>query len=257
MRRIIGVVLFVLSALAVLPGLLSAQKPESQMFVIVDCTVKPSMETTFWETAKEEVAYYGKNGYAFSWRAYAGEDGHYYFVYPIKDLAEIAELMKASKEIMSKDAAGYQALSAKYAGTYESSRSMVFTFRPELSIIPENPYDPADEKNFVCLDIWSFEPEKEAEAEAYTKEMIALTKKKGVRDTWYCLTGGLGTDQPVYVMVGPDKTHMEFLKHNADMWKLMGDDINVSYKKSLSICRKRESRNLWYQAELSYSPVKK
>lgn len=257
MRKVVGIMSVVLAALAVLPGLLSAQKPESRMFAIVDCTVKPSMEAKFWETAKEEVAYHAKNGFPFAWQTYAGEDGHYYFVYPIKGLADIEDLMKASKELRAKDAAGYQALSAKYVGTYESSKAMVFTFRPELSFLPENPYYPVDEMKFICLDIWSFEPEKEAEAEKYLQEMIVLTKKKGIRDAWYCLAGGLGTDQPVYVMAGPDKDHVEFLKHNADMWKLMGDEVNAPYNKSLSVCRKRESRNLWFQAELSYTPIRK
>jgi hypothetical protein len=257
MRRFACVVFLALAALAVLPGILSAQKPESRMFLIVDCTVKPSMETKFWETAKEEVAYYGKNGYPHAWKAYVGDDGHYYFVYPVKGLADIDEVTKASREIQAKDVAGYKALSAKYTGAYESYKIMTFTFRPELSFLPENPYYPPADMNFLCLDIWSFDTEKEAEAEEYLKEIIALTKKKGVRDTWYCLVGGLGTDQPVYVMAGPDKDNTEFLKHNADMWKLMGGDVDVPYNKSLSICRKRETRRLWYQAELSYTPVKK
>jgi hypothetical protein len=257
MRKSVCVVFLALAALAVLPGILSAQKPESQMFLIVDCTVKPSMETKFWDTAKEEVAFYGKNGYPYAWKVYAAEGGHYYIVYPIKGLADIDEVMKASRVIMAKDAAGYQALSAKYTGTYESYKVMTFTFRPELSMIPENPYYAPAETNFICLDIWSGEPEKEAEFESILKEMMALTKKKGVRDTWYCLAGGLGTDQPVYVMASPDKDETEFIKHNADMWKLLGDEITPLYQKGLSLCRKRETRRLWYQAELSYTPAKK
>jgi hypothetical protein len=257
MKRVMGVVFLALAALSILPGPLSAQKPEGQVFLVVDCTVKPSMEAKFWEAAKDEVAFYARNGFTYAWKAYAGEDGHYYFLHPVKDLADIGDLMKQSGEVGAKDAAGYQALTTKFTGTYESYKMMVFTLRPELSFLPENPYYPAEEMNFICLDIWSFEPEKEAEAEGYLKEMIALTKKKGIRDTWYFLAGGLGTDQPVYVMAGPDKSHVEFLNHNADMWKLMGDEVNVPYNKSLSICRKRESRNLWYQAELSYTPVKK
>ncbi len=90
-------------------------------------------------------------------------------VYPVQGLADIDEVMKASREIMAKDAAGYQALSAKYTGTYESYKVMTFTFRPDLSMIPENPYYAPAETNFICLDIWSGEPEKEAEFENISK----------------------------------------------------------------------------------------
>lgn len=257
MKKVVRIMLFAVAALAVLPGLRSAQEPESRMFVIVDCTVKPSMETAFWKTAKEEVAYHAKNGFSHAWKAYAGEDGHYYFVYPIKGFAGIEELMKASKELRSKDAAGYQALSEKYAGTYESSKAMVFTFRPELSFLSENPYYPPEKMNYMSLDIWFIQPEKEGEAEGYLKDLVALNKKKGIRDIWYSLVGGLGTNQPVYVYAGPDKDQLEFIKHNPEMWKMLGDEADVVFNKLLSLCRKRESRNLWYQAELSYSPIKK
>jgi hypothetical protein len=257
MRRSVMVVVLGLAALAVLPGLLSAEKPESQMYLVVDCAVKPSTEARFWDAAKDEVAYYARNGYPYAWRTYAGEDGHYYFIYPVKDLADVGAAYAASAEVITKDAAGHEALSAKYAGTYESYRMMILTFSPELSIIPANPYYRPAPMDFIWLDIWSIDPEKEEEAEKNWKELVALANKKGVRDTWNCLIGGLGTDAPVYVFAGPEKNEIESLEHNEEMWKLLGDDADAPYDKGLSVCRKRESRHLWYQAELSYAPVKK
>jgi hypothetical protein len=256
MKKRVCVFVWVVGLLIVLPGIVSAQKPKVQMYLVEECLVKPSTEARFWEAMKDEVAFYAKNKFPYPWKTYAGENGFAYFVIPVKDLADIDIFYKADAEIMSKDAAGYQAVMARYAGTYESFKTMVFEFQPELSMIPENPYFPPGEMNFVCLDIWAYEPGKEAEVEKNTRELMAITKKKGIRDTWYCLVGGIGTDQPVYVMAGQDKDETEFIKHNAEMWKLIGADISELYKKSLALLRKRETRRLWYQPELSYTPEK-
>jgi len=221
---------------------------------VEECLVKPSMEARFWEAVKEELAFYAKNNFPYPWKTYAAEDGLAYFVYPLKDLADIEKLDKAEAEVTSKD--GFQAIMAKFEGTFEYYKFMTFDLKPELSMIPENPYFPPKEMNFLCLDIWTLDPGKAAEAEKNFREMTPMIKKKGVRDTIYCLDGGLGTEKPVYVYAGLDKDETEFIKHNAEMWKLAGTDISELYKKCVSMLRKRETRRLWYQAELSYTPIK-
>jgi hypothetical protein len=256
MKKRVRVFVWVVGLLIVLPGIVSAQKPKAQMYLVEECLVRPSAAARFWEALKEEVAFYAKNKFPYPWKTYAEENGRAYFVIPVKDLADIDNYFKADAEIVSKDASEYQAVMAKFAGTFESFKTMVFNLQPEFSMIPENPYYPPGEMNFICLDIWSMEPGKEAEAEKNIQETMAIVKKRGVRDTWYCLVGGLGTEQPVYVDVGPDKDETEFIKHNAEMWKLMGADISELYKKSLSMLRKRETRRLWHQPELSYTPIK-
>jgi len=156
--------------------------------------------------------------------------------------------------LAAKDTGAFKALSGKFSGTYEYTRDAIYTYRSDLSYIPADPYYPPAEMRFIRLDIWFVEPEKEAEAEQARTELHALAKAKGVRDISFCMVGSMGTEQPMYIFATPDKDEPEFLKHDAEMWKLVGDDAAATYRRVLPQIRRRESRRLWYDEELSYVP---
>ncbi len=237
-------------------GLVFAQEAKSQMYLVFDCSVKPSADAKLYDALKEMAAFYAKHEFPYSWSVYAMDDYHYNYLIPIDGYADIEKFFKIDADIMTKAAAEYQALMEKFEDTYDSYEFEVYTLRPDLSTVPANPYYQPEEMNFVALDIWSFVPGKEQEAEELCKKMMALCQKKGVRDSWYCYAGSLGVEQPVYIFAGPDKEEAEFVKHNAEMWKLLGKDVTDVYNKLLAICRKRVGNKGWYQPELSYSPKK-
>jgi hypothetical protein len=237
-------------------GLASAQEAKSQMYLVYDCVTKPSTDAKLYEALKEMAAFYSKQAFPYSWDVYATGDYHYQYLIPVGGFADIEKFFKTDEAIMTKAAAEYQTLMDKFKDTYESYEFQVYTYRPDLSHIAANPYYKPEEMKFVALDVWSFIPGKEQEAETLCQEMMALCQKKGVRDSWYCYAGTLGVEQPVYVFAGPDKDEGEFIMHNAEMWKLLGKDIDDIFNKLIAICRKREYRRGWYQPELSYTPKK-
>jgi hypothetical protein len=235
-----------------------AEQAKSQMYLVFECTVKPSLEAKFYDAAKEEVAFYSKHNFPYSWEVYASDDSHYYWLVPVADYADVGNCFKALADAEAKGASEYQALIGKFGESYEFERSAVYTFTPEFSIIPEKPRFKPAETNFVFLDIWYFMPGKEQELTKLNSEWRALREKfkNKIRDTWYCWVGGLGTDQPVHVYIGPDKDPSEFFKHNAEMWKIMGKEASDLQAKMLTYLRKREGRMVWLQPELSYTPKK-
>jgi hypothetical protein len=235
-------------------GLASAQEGKSQMYLVYDFLVKPSADAKLHEALKETTAFYAKHAFPFSWSVYATEDYHYYYLIPIAGYADIEKFFKTDEEVMTKAPAEYQALMEKFVDTFDAYEFQVYTYRPDLSYISANPYYKSEEMGFVELDIWSFVSGKEREAENLCKELFALCKKKNVRDSWHCMAGTLGVERPVYTFVCHDKNEGEFVKHNEEMWKLMGKDADVVFSKLLAICRKRESKREWYQPDLSYSP---
>jgi hypothetical protein len=237
-------------------GLASSQQAKSQMYLVYDCVYKPSGEAKYFGAAKAMVAFYTKYAFPYSWNVYVTDDYHSYLRIPVADFADIEKFFKADEEIMSKQAAEYQTLVDMFTGTYDSAEFQVYVSLPGLSHVPANPYYKPEEMNFIGFDIWSFFPGKEQEAEKLTKEIIAIFEKKGVRDSWYCYFGLMGVEQPTYLMAGTDKDEGEFIKHNAEMWKLLGKDVDDIYNKLMSICRKREYKRGWYQPELSYHPKK-
>lgn len=237
-------------------GPASAQEAKSQMYLVMDCSVKPSADARLYEALKEMAAFYAKHEFPYSWNVYAMDDYHYNYLIPIAGYADIEKFFQIDAEVMAKVADEYEALMEKFKDTYDSYEFQVYTLRLDLSNVPANPYYKEEEMNFVALDIWSFVPGKEQEAEKLSKEIMALCQKKGVRDSWYCYAGSLGVEQPVYIFAGPDKDEGEFIKHNREMWKLLGDEVTDIYNKLLAICRKRVGNKGWYQPELSYSPKK-
>jgi hypothetical protein len=234
-------------------GLASAQEAKSQMYLVYDCVAKPSTEAKLYDALKAMTAFYAEHAFPFPWSVYATGDYHFYYLFPITGYADIEKFFKTDEEVMTKAAAEYQVLMEKFKDTNDSYEFQVYTFRPDLSIMPAKPYYKPEEMNFVALDIWSFVSGKEQEAEKLTKEFQAIAQKKNVRDTWYCYAGSLGVEQPVYIFAGPDKDEGGFLKHNAEMWKLLGKDLTDVYNKMIALCRKREYKRAWYQPELSYS----
>jgi hypothetical protein len=249
-----------LLVLAVLLGLCVGQAPaqekKSQMYLVEEVLVKPSADAAFYELEKEAVALCQKQKWPYAWTCYAADDYRYYFVIPIANLAEVDSYYKAAAEFFAKNGAEFKPLLDKFSDLAEYDRYFILTYNPELSMIPEKPRYKPGETDFFSIDIWYIKPGKEMEVEkTLFSEFMTLAKKKGVKDTWYCLVGGLGTEQPVYYMAGPD-TLVEFFKHNAEMWKLLGKDAGDMQKKMLSFCRKRESAMAWYTPELSYTPQK-
>lgn len=237
-------------------GLASAQQAKSQMYLVYDCIVRPSADAKLYDALKEMTAFCTKHAFPYSWSVYATDDYHYYYLIPIDGYADIEKYFKTEEQTMSNAAVEYQALMEKFKDTNESYEFQVYTDRPDLSYISAHPYYKSEEMGFVELDIWSFVPGKEREAENLCKEFFALCNKKNIRDTWYCMAGTLGVEQPVYAFVCHDKNEGEFIKHNAEMWKLLGKDVDDIWNRLLAICRKRESKREWYQPELSYSPKK-
>lgn len=233
----------------------SAQETKSQMYLVEECLVKPSADAAFYELEKEAIALFQKLRWPLGWKCYASDDSRYYFVMPMANLAEVETYFKAVAEVFAKNSAEFKPLLDKFSELGEYDRYFILNFAPELSLIPEKPRFKPGETDFFFFDIWYIKPGKETEFEKTQREGIPVAKKKGVKDSWLCFVGGLGTEQPVYYFAGPD-TLVDFYKHNAEMWKLMGKEAGEMQQKMLLLCRKRESAMAWYMPELSFTPQK-
>jgi hypothetical protein len=255
MKAKVSGLLVVVVLLGILVAGAPAQEKQSQMYLVEECLVKPSADAAFYGLEKDFIAICQKLKWPMAWKCYASDDYRYYFVMPMANLAEVESYFKAGAEFFAKNSAEIKPVLDKFSELGEYDRYFILNFAPELSLIPEKPRFKPDETGFFYFDIWYIKPGKEAEFEKAQREGIPDAKKKGVKDTWLCFVGGLGTEQPVYYMAGPD-TIVDFYKHNEEMWKLMGKEASEMQQKALLLCRKRESAMAWYQSELSYTPQK-
>lgn len=239
--------------LGLIAGTASAQEKKSQMYLVEEVLVKPSADAAFYDLQKENVAMCQKHKWGTPWTCYAADDNRYFFVMPIASLADVDNYYREAGEFFAKNGAEFKPLLDKFSQLAEYDRYFILTYRPEFSLIPEKPRFKPGETDFLFFDIWYIIPGKEMEVETIlSADFMALAKNKEVRDSWYCLVGGLGTEQPVYYMAASD-TLVDFFKHNAEMWKLLGKEAGDMQKKMLTYCRKRDSLMVWYTPELSYT----
>jgi len=255
-KILIFLMVTILFGLCALTNLAQAQEQKAQLYLVADVIVKPSEVSQFVKAVKEEVAFYSKYKYTYSWNVYSSVDNHYYFVMPVNDFSDIDNFYKAGGEVADKAAEEYQAMGNLFKGTYEYMRFSVSTFRPDLSIIAENPKSAEGETNFLCWDFHYVKPGMENEYEELLQEFKALSKKKGIIQSWSAMVGGLGNDQPVYVMIARAKNAVDFYSDNAKMWGSLGEEGSALYQKFMKILRKRETKTGWYRPELSYTPEK-
>jgi hypothetical protein len=252
--KLLGLFVLVL-LLGIFVGPAPAQEKKSQMYLVEEILVKPSVDAAFMDLEKEAIALCQKLKWPYPWTCYAADDYRYFFLTPVANLAEVDSYYKAAAEFFAKSGADFKPLMDRFSELVEYDRYFILTYSPEFSLIPEKPRFKPGETDFFFFDIWYIKPGKEAESEKLNKEFMALVRARGVQDTWYCFVGGLGTEQPVYYMAGPD-TLVDFFKHNAEMWKLLGKEAGELQKKMLALCRRRESAMVWYTPELSYTPQK-
>ncbi len=235
---------------------LSAQPAQTYMGLMTDIKVKPSMIGQFREALKAWVAFYGAHNGQYGWAAQLSDDYHCLLVSQFAEYADIGKMFSEDEAFSAKFAAESKALNDKLTASYEGFTSYIVTFRPDLSIYPENPREGEGNPTFFTFDIWYIIPGQEQEFEKLSKEMVALCKAKKVAEGWKCMVGGIGADQPVYIWRNLDKGPAEFWTHNAEMWNTLGKEVTPIYEKMEKMLRKRESKTYWFDAELSYMPKK-
>jgi hypothetical protein len=254
MKRIAIAVCVVVLVFSVASIAQTPAKPEkSQMCLIRDVTLRPSMAAQFTDAVKAYKEFCVKHKSQSSWDLYMSDDYHCFIIYPVAGFAEVENLYREEETFSTTFSTEFQAVSNKFKGTFDSSRDFIATYEPDLSFIPEKPRGEGD---FVCVDYWYILPGYEQEFVSLCKEFWAIARTKKIVDCWYFLAGGLGSDQPVYMFVNHEKGPAEFWSHNADMWNSLGKDASELQAKMIKLLRKREATFEWYQAELSYSPKK-
>lgn len=235
-----------------------AEEHKSQLYLFEDVVVKPSMVSIHEAAIKEMVAFSSKYNFPYPWYAFKADDLHYYYVFPMKNLAEIDNMFKAWDEVKKKvPEEQLQAMLKNYWSTYEYSRWGMFRYRPDISYIPENPRLKVEEGDFIFVEFNYIQPGKKKEYEDVLQEWLVLFKKKNLAEGVYVLEGDIGTDMPIYIYILSGKNYADFFNHFSEMWELLGEEANALFKRERSNHRKYEYKTGWFRPNLSYIPKEK
>jgi hypothetical protein len=245
--------------MGLLPLALNGQEPEKryQMILVVDEVVKPSMKAEYHEAGKKWIAFLKKHEFPYSVGTFWMRDNHVYWGIPIQNYGEIDTMMAATNEIIEEFPDEYKAVMEAFKGTYDTSRTCVYTLDYKYSMLAKGEEGESEEENFIYFDIYYFEPGTEFEINKLWDEWAAFIADKEIFQNWAFYWGTMGTDNPMILMAATAKDQREFSEENAKMWSAYGEPASKMRQQMMKFVTKQEQKRGWYQKELSYAPVKK
>ncbi len=237
-----------------LTTLAQAEEQEAQLFIFWDVVVKPSKVVEFEKAVKEENALYSKYKFPYPWSVASTDDFHYYLSIPVDNFATIDKIYKAFENIGNEAGEEYQAMVKRFIGTYEYYHMAMWSLNHELSYTPENPRLKGEEVKNIYYTYLYFKPGMEKETEEISKKWKALYKSKNISDRFYLWVGDIGTDMPVYCVVGGGKSAADFFSQAEKNDKLLGEEAMALWEKTLKLCRKIEQKTGRPRPDLSLIP---
>lgn len=234
-----------------------AEEQKSALLLVEEQIVKPAKIAELEDSLKEMVAFCVEHNYPYGWETISDDNYRYYYVMPIKGLADIDIQMKAGAELGKKVGEPWQALMKKYLGTYEYARLNVIRTRPDLSYVPENPRLQPDEGVYIRWGMCYVKADMTKEFEEIMKKWVVLFKEKNIGDGFNTFIGEMGTDNPFYFWIEKGKSPVDFFAHSEKAMETLGDEAMPLWMKTLSVLRNFESKGGMMRPELSYFPKKK
>jgi len=95
-------------------------------------------------------------------------------------------------------------------------------------------------------------PGYKKEYEEAVKALLNVCADKKISQTYYCYTGGLGTDEPLYVWVAYAKNAIDYHEQQKLFWETLGEEGVGLFQKWMKYVRKREARTGRIRVGLSY-----
>ena len=253
-KILIMVVVGLLVNLCALNVYAQEEESQSQLFFIYEAVVKPSMVGKYEEATKSLAAKLKANNMtSISYLMAVTDDFHYYWISEIENLAALDEdpWQELEKKMGDEE---WKAMLDGYDETTDMSHTWLARLRPDLSYTPENAGGNSEGMNFRHWDWYYIEPGKRAEARAIAKEWHDLYTKKNIQSSYRIFTGGLGTEQPLYVVLQSAKNAADFEANNAKVNELLGEDAEELMQRTMAITRKFETKTGWMRPDLSYTP---
>jgi len=225
------------------------------MYIVHQDIVKPSKVAEYEKAAKGWHDAAVKN--AITELAYVlvqSDEMVYSYVSEVPNMAALDDNgpMDALKQKMGE--AAFQAMFDAYDGTYTSHKNFMITYRPDLSYLPEK-QEATAEINFRHWDFVHFNPDKEKEANAISKEWVDLFASKQIQLGFRTYTGGLGTETPLTIWVSWSKNAADFYAAMEQINKTLGDEGTDLWNRTLAITDKYEQVNGRIRPDLSYQPA--
>jgi hypothetical protein len=246
----IGLVLVLL----ILPVFSKAEEEVHRLILVREMAIKPGMVAQFRNLMKESVAKAKEYKYSYSWSTWNDGNFHYYMLMPVKDRTDIVPLFEAWNEVAKQWGEGHSEMWQKLWESSDYLKDSFIWYLPNYVYIPETPRLKDDEMRYGIWDMMYIIPDKQKEFYDTLKELLALVKAKNISDNIYSYSGSWGMENPVHIGVIGGKDAGDFWSNNRKMWEALGEEAGPLWRKMVSLLKKREFRQFWYNPGLSYYP---
>ena len=230
---------------------LHAQEKESksQLWLVQEMIVKPSMEDQHRSLVKEYIKLCEKHSMSYTLYAWHNRYFHYYYFYPVNDYNEINAIEEESavlhKEFGSENWKAWHE-------TYDSYKYYYLKSSSNLSYIPENPRLKSEDNIYAKWDFFYAIPGKGSEFKKVFKEFKTILESKKYNGSLYLGWGDIGVEGPLYIVYSHGKSILDQIEQSNKTWRLIGEEGWNIYYKALALTRKLETKEFWYSKTLSY-----
>ena len=237
-------------------ALSQGEEQKSQLYFVEEVIIPPASIEAYENFTKNEYLEILKK---YKWPSpvmvYMDFEYRYYYVFPMKDFADVENAFKVWGEILQKLGADKaNAMMKRFGDISNYYKYYLMRSLPELSYVPKNPRLKDEEINYVVWDIWYPIPGREGDLEKLMKKMVGFMGSKNMTDDFNLFVGDVGTDMPAYMGVGYGKSFADYAVQNEKMWDLIGEEGLAIFYEGMSLLRKREIRQGYLRRDLSYMP---
>lgn len=237
----------------------AADMPKPELYLIHEELIRPESMPAYESAAKDFMAALAEkkvSSPALTWNAYITDDLHYLYVMPIASFAALdsspAEWDKAKAAV---GADRWSTLERRGAAATSSYNEFVTMHRPDLSYIPANPRLKPEEERFIQLNFYYLLPGKQSEAEAISRDYVALFKQKNISDPFSIYMGVMGNDLPVVVAVIPAKSAADQIAAEERINAALGADLLPLQARAMAVTRRFDRRTATFRPDLSRMPM--
>jgi hypothetical protein len=236
--------------------LAQGKEEKAQLYFVEEVIIPPASFQAYEDfTTKEFNAVLAKYKWHTPIRVYMDFSYRYYFVFAVKDFAEVENIFKVWNEILQKwGAQNADAFMKRFGDLSKYYKYYFMRHAPKLSYVPQNPRLKEGEMPFMSWDFWYPIPGREAELDGMIKKTKEMLTSNDMPDGFNVFRGDIGTNMPVYMTAWYGKDIPDLFVNASKAWEKLGPKFFELFYDSMSFLRKREIRLVWYRPDLSYMP---